>query len=166
MSRSNSEIERIDASWRELVSLVDQLGPDGLSMEGADGWKVQDHLIHVAAWEHSLLALIEGRDRHAAMGVQEALDDTDAINDAVWKLHRYETPEQALKYFRESHAQLMAALAKLSDVDLQKPYGHYQPSAADEKRPVIDWVGGNTWKHYAEHIGWMNQLTSESSAAR
>jgi hypothetical protein len=163
---TNGQIKRIESSWRELVELVDQLGPDGLGMTGADGWKVQDHLVHVAAWEHSLLGLIEGRDRKTTMGVPEQADDTDSINDAVWKLHRNETSEQALKYFRESHAQLMTALGKLTDADLQKPYNHYQPGDADQTRPVIDWVGGNTWEHYAEHISWLNQLISESSAAR
>ncbi|HEY8863584.1 MAG TPA: hypothetical protein VIO37_05380 [Candidatus Dormibacteraeota bacterium] len=54
-------------------------------------------------------------------------------------------------YFRDSHAALMAALGKLSDSDLEKPYSHFQPSAPDEKRPVI---------------GWINQLVKESSAAR
>jgi hypothetical protein len=166
MSHPNSEIERIEDSWSKLVELVDQLGPDGLSMTGADGWKVQDHLFHVAAWEHSLLGLVEGRDRLAAMGVQAQLEDTDAINDALWKLHRRKTREEALKYFRESHAQLMAALGMLNDADLQKPYSHYQPGDADRTRPVIDWVGGNTWEHYADHISWLNQLISESSAAR
>ena len=163
---SNAQIKRIESSWKELVELVDQLGPEGLGMTGADGWKVQDHLVHLAAWEHSLLGLIEGRDRHAAMGVHEQADDTDSINDAVWKLHRNETSEQALKYSRESHAQLMTALGKLTDADLEKPYSHYQPGDADQTRPVIDWVGGNTWQHYAEHISWLNQLISESSAAR
>jgi hypothetical protein len=28
------------------------------------------------------------------------------------------------------------------------------------------WVGGNTYEHYAEHVDWINQLISESSAAR
>jgi hypothetical protein len=43
---------------------------------------------------------------------------------------------------------------------------HFQPGDPDEGRPVIGWVVGNTHEHYAEHIGWMNQLINESSAAR
>jgi hypothetical protein len=31
---------------------------------------------------------------------------------------------------------------------------------------VVNWVGGNTYEHYAEHIEWINQLLSESSASR
>jgi uncharacterized damage-inducible protein DinB len=168
MSRSNVEMERIEASWKDLAELFDQLqDADGLNRTGKDGWTVKDHLVHVAAWEHSLLGLIEGRNRLEAMGVHEQVDqDTDAINDAVRKLHQSDTAEEALGYFRESHLQLTAALGKLSDADLQKPYSHYQPGDPSQMRPVVDWVAGNTYEHYAEHIGWINHLISESSAPR
>ena len=89
------------------------------------------------------------------MGIHTPSEGTEAINQALWKMHQGETPEQALEYFRETHAQLMAALGKLSDADLQKPYSHYQPSDPEETRPVIGWVAGNTYEHYAEHIGWI-----------
>ena len=175
-------IEQIDASWNDLFEAVMKLGPGGLMLAGADGWTVKDHLAHVAAWEHSLIGLIEGRDRLSAMGVVRPVeketiaiyvyaaegvrDSTDVINAAVQKLHSNETPEQVLRYFRESHATLITALGKLSDMDLKKPYGHYQPNDAEVTQPVSDWVAGNTYEHYAEHIGWINQLKSESSAAR
>jgi hypothetical protein len=166
MTRDDALLERVDTSWNELSELVAKLGPDGLARTGPDGWAVKDHLAHVAAWEHSLLALIEGRDRLSAMGLYEPSEEVDFINGAILKLHQDETPQEALKYFWETHAQLMTALGNLSDADLQKPYSHYQPSDPDEKRPVILWVAGNTYEHYAEHIGWINQLINESSAAR
>jgi hypothetical protein len=164
----NAAMPRIEAAWTQLVELVNQVQEGGgLDRVGTDGWAVKDHVAHVAAWEHSLLALIEGRDRLAGMGVREPVEEnTDAINDAVRKLHQNDTAEEALGYFRDSHAQLVAALAKLSDADLEKPYSHYQPGDPDEKRPVGNWVAGNTHEHYAEHIAWINQLLSESSAAR
>ena len=168
MSGSNSEMERVEASWKDLAELVDQLqDAGGLSRTGRDGWTVKDHLVHVGAWDHSLLGLIEGRNRLEAMGVHGQADqDTDAINEAVRKLHESDTADEALGYFRESHLLLTAALGKLSDADLQKPYSHYQPSDPAQMRPVVDWVAGNTYEHYAEHIGWINHLINESSAAR
>lgn len=169
MSGSNSEVARIETSWTGLVSLVDDLGPAGLTLTGADGWAVKDHLAHIAAWEHSLLALVEKRDRVEAMGLQEPAGDTDAINRSLWELHRNQTPDEAVAYFHDTHARLMRALGKLSDADLQLPYNHYQPHAprdAADNRPVGDWVAGNTYEHYAEHTGWLNQLIKESSAAR
>jgi uncharacterized damage-inducible protein DinB len=161
-------MQRIETSWNELVELVNQVQEaGGLTRVGSDGWSVKDHLAHIGAWEHSLLALIEGRDRLAGMGLQEPVDEnTDAVNEAVREVHENETADEALGYFRDSHAQLVAALGKLSDADLQKPYNHYQPGDPDQKRPVVGWVAGNTYEHYAEHVAWINQLLSESSAAR
>jgi len=182
VTKANSLLEKIEASWNDLFEHVTKLGPGGLLLAAPDGWAVKDHLAHVAAWEHSLLGLLEGRDRLAAMGVvgpvekepiaiyvsaaEDVPDNTDVINAAVQKLHANETPEQILKYFRESHAALMHTLGKLSDADLKKPYAHYQPNDAEVTQPVSDWVAGNTWEHYAEHIGWIDQLIKESSAAR
>ncbi len=160
-------MQRIDAVWNELTLLVAKLGPGGLMTKAADGWAVKDHLAHIGAWERSLLGLIEGQDRLVAMGLHEPVEEnTDAINGALFALHQDESPEQALKYFRDSHTRLVAALGELTDADLEKPYSHYQPSDPDQNRPVIGWVAGNTYEHYAEHIDWINQLLSESSAAR
>jgi hypothetical protein len=148
--------ERIEKSWQELVDVA---SATGLDAQGPDGWTVKDHLVHVAAWEHSLLGLVEGRDRLAAMGIHQLLEEnTDAVNDAVWKMHRDSPPEEALRYFRESHAQMMQALGKLSDADLQMPYSHFQPDDPEESRPVFGWVEGNTYGHYEEHIGWIKAL--------
>lgn len=165
----NSAVDPIERSWSELNARVESLGPAGLSLTGADGWAVKDHLIHIAAWEHSLLALLDGTDRRGAMGVGPGVDETDAINAAVWSMHRSKTPEQALDYFHQTHALLMKRLGRMSDADLQRPYNHYQPNEPREEadnRPALDWVAGNTYEHYAEHIGWIDQLVKESSQAR
>jgi DinB superfamily len=163
----NAEMRRIELSWNELAELVNQVqDAGGLTKVGASGWTVKDHLVHVGAWERSLFALIQSQDRPAAMGVAETAEGADAINEEIRKLHARDTPEEALAYFRESHVQLVAALGKLTDADLQKPYSHFQPSGPEEKRPVIGWVAGDTYEHYAEHLGWINHVISESSAAR
>jgi len=158
----NSEVSRVDSAWNELSALIEKLGPDRLMARAGDGWTVKDHVAHIGAWEHSLRGLIEGEDRLKAMGVHEPLEEnTDVVNDAVFKLHEHETSAEALAYFRDSHAQLMAILDKLSEADLARPYSHYQPSDPDEKRPVRGWVAGNTYEHYAEHVEWINQLLSQ-----
>jgi hypothetical protein len=169
LTQPNSVVEPIERSWKELNSLVDSLGPDALTLTGPDGWAVKDHLIHIAAWEQSLLALLEGGDRHQAMGVGRDVDETDAINAAVWAMHRNKTPQQALDYFHKTHALLLYQLHTMSDDDLRLPYNHYQPNEprdANDNRPALDWVAGNTYDHYAEHIDWINQLVKNSSVAR
>jgi hypothetical protein len=146
----NSVVAPIEESWRELDQLVDSLGPEGLTLVGADGWAVKDHLIHIAAWEHSLIALLDGSDRRAAMGVGPEANETDDINAAVWSLHREKTPEQAVAYFRQTHAVLMKLLGGMSDADLKRPYNQFQPNDPrdpNDDRPALDWVAGNTYEH-------------------
>jgi DinB family protein len=150
--------EKIDKGWDELIDVAQA---KGLTTTGSDGWAVKDHLAHVAAWEVSLLALIEGRDRTKAMGIDDLNEENvDEVNRLVFELHREKSPAEALRFFRETHEKLMAALAKLSPADLERPYSHFQPSDPDESRPVLEWVAGNTYEHYAEHIGWIQELAA------
>jgi hypothetical protein len=169
VSGSNAEIEPIEKGWSELASLADSLGGKGLVMRGDGQWAVKDHIVHIAAWELSLLGLLNGEDRRTAMGVPGVAEDTDAINEAVWLAHRNETPEETLAFFRDSHARLAQRLGGMTDADLRRSYNHYQPNDPrdpGDDRPVVDWVAGNTYEHYAEHVAYINQIVRDSSAAR
>src|SRR5437660_1349857 len=101
-------VDRIERSWRELDGLAGSLDERSLQAPVADGWKVKDHLAHLAVWEESLLALLEGRDRAAAMGVPGMEDaGADAINAAVFDQRRDEAPGMALAGLRETHRRLL-----------------------------------------------------------
>ena len=96
MSQPNSVLDPIESSWKELSTLVQSMGADALTVTGPDGWAVKDHLAHVAAWEASLIALLEGGDRGAAMGIAATGEQgTDEINHELWAHHHAMTPEAA-----------------------------------------------------------------------
>jgi hypothetical protein len=166
MTEKDKLEERIESSYNELMELIQSLGPEGLAITGSDGWAVKDHLIHLGAWELSLIGLLEGGDRPAAMGVPGTEHETEALNRAVWALHRDKTPDEAVAFFARTHALLLSTMDKLSDADLQLPYSHYQPATKGKEgtdRPVFDWVAGNTYDHYAEHIPWITSLAAQRS---
>ena len=172
MTASKAVIEPTDKSWSELNTLIDSLGPDGMTITGADGWAVKDHLIHIAAWELYTIALLERTDRWAAMGVAPDAREVDRINAAVWAAHRDMRTEDVRAHSQKTHAKLMDLLSALSDADLQAPFNDFQPHdplEAHGDKPVLDWIKGNTYEHYAEHIGWIKaigQPVKDSSAAR
>jgi uncharacterized protein (TIGR03083 family) len=149
-------VERIEQSWRELDELVAVLDAAALEAPVADGWRVKDHLAHLAAWEESLVALLEGRDREAAVGVSGlGKADVDSVNAAIWERHREDSPEQAVWSLRDTHRRLLARLDQLGEEDLSRPYLHYQPGSSgdpDDEKPVSEWVAVNTFEHYAEHV--------------
>jgi len=166
MTEKDELKERIESSYNELMGLVKSLGPNGLAVTGSDGWAVKDHLIHLGAWELSLIGLFDGADRPAAMGVPGVEQETEALNRAVWALHRDKTPSEAVAFLARTHTLLLSTLDKLSDADLKLPYSHYQPATAGKEgtdRPALDWVAGNTYEHYAEHIPWITSLAAERS---
>lgn len=152
---------RIRDKRRELVELIGAIPADDLGTPGPDGgWAIKDHLVHIGAWEHWLLALFEGRDKLEAMGATGAGKTVDEINGVVWDKHRQDTVEQALAYFNEAHDQLMAVLDRQSTSDFERPYRTFFEASegSSNEQPVLVAVAANTYDHYDEHIGWLKQM--------
>ena len=160
-------VDRVERGWHELESLVAGLDDEGLSLHRApDGWAVKDHLVHVAAWEHWLLALFEHREKLAAMGAGTANRDVDGVNQVVYENHRDDSAQDARRYFREAHERLMAVLRGRSTADFEKPYAtFFNPGEEKNEQPVLVAVAGNTYDHYAEHVQWIKEQL-ESPAPR
>ena len=155
---------RIQAKRGELVDLIATIDEAALSAPGPDGgWAIKDHLVHIGAWEHWLLALFDGRDRLAAMGAAGVDREIDAVNAAVWEKHRHDSVAEARAYFDDAHDQLMAVLDRQSTEDFERPYKAFFEPAEGEgaTQPVLVAVAANTYDHYEEHIGWIRQMRAK-----
>ncbi len=154
----------IEQSWSELNAALGRLTERQLTeIRDAQGWSVKDHIIHMAAWERSVLAFFQGRPRHEGLGVSEdtyLTGDDDWINAEVQRQTADMPLNQALTQFREVHNQLLALLQSLSDADLHRPYSYYLPHepGRGDGPPAINVVYGNTAHHFKEHLGWINAL--------
>lgn len=154
-------LRRVEAGWSELNALLAALSTEQLTgPRDAHGWSVREHMLHISAWEHSLLALLNGQDRITAVGVDPSADhsDIDKLNDLIVAAHHDKTLAQVQAHFQQSHALLLARLSDLSDADILQPYAHYQPAPDAPQEPVIGWIAGNTWGHYEEHLPWMREI--------
>src|SRR6266852_5700626 len=85
LTTTSELLNRVDESWKSLVQKVSSLAPAQLTTAGPDGWSAKDHLAHLSAWEESLIALLEGRDRGVAIDLSGAQAGSyphaiDAIN--------------------------------------------------------------------------------------
>ncbi|MGH2544690.1 MAG: ATP-binding protein, partial [Ardenticatenaceae bacterium] len=121
----------IEREWAALNATLDRLTEAQMTtLQDAQGWTVKDHIIHMTAWERSVLFMLQGQARHAGLGVDETLyleGGDDAINAAIYQ-QRHDLPlPDALVQFRAGHQQLLELLQPLTDADLQKPYRHYLP---------------------------------------
>lgn len=151
----------IETSWRELHAYLNTLTPEQMNgPTDAAGWTVKDHVMHLAVWEDSINALFEGRSRAENSGVpQDVWDshDFDAINEIIRQQFIGLPYAEVQQRFQVVHEKLLGKLAAMSADDLYRPYQHYQPG--DQRTdPVINWVNGDTFEHYAEHLPWMRAI--------
>jgi hypothetical protein len=153
-------LARIAQGRAALEQALSQLSEAQLTTrKDQNGWSIKDHLAHMAAWEIGIAALLQRRPRWAAMGLDEAAvsnHETDDLNDIIYRQHKGRPLAEVKAYFEEAHRQLLAALNHLSETELFKPYAYYDESETDDdNRPIISWVVGNTYQHYAEHQAWI-----------
>ncbi len=159
-------LARIDTGWAELQQEIEGRSEEELTrpLDG-QGWSLRDHLAHITSWEHSLLGLLTGQDRHKAMGIDTASHGEeihiDALNELLRQASLGQTTAQVLERLHESHELLLSHLRALSDEDLMRPYSHYQPQDPTAPNdPVLGWIVGNTFGHYEEHLGWIREAAA------
>lgn len=160
-------LDRIDRGWARLDGLVSRLSAAQLTTPDATtGWTLKDHLSHLTAWEAGIAALLRHAPRYPAMGFDLATVQQlsmDELNERIVARDRDLPLDTVLARWRQTHADLLTALAPLSDEDLQRGYNHYQPDEPGKEagRPIIDWVAGNSFAHYEEHIPWMARAVGQ-----
>ncbi len=156
-------LERIARTRAALEETVGSLSEAQLVAPGPDeGWSAKDHLAHLATWERGLAALLRRDPRYAAMGVDEQsyLSNETDLNAIIYQRNKDRPPADVLDSLRQAQQELLAALAGLTDADLFKTYSHYQPDepGEDSGAPILGWIAGNTYDHYAEHQAWIRAL--------
>jgi uncharacterized protein (TIGR03083 family) len=157
-------LDRIRRSWDALQNAILQMSEAQLTtLRSADGWSVQDHLAHLAAWERSTLAILRGEPRHRALGVDAAAyaeEDEDRLNALIYERNRERALADVLADLRDAHAQMLAALDRLSDADLRRPDTDFLPGERGE--PLLARIAGNTYEHYDEHLPWISSLVASA----
>ena len=159
-----SDLLRRIRQWRaELQAVLGELTAERLAEAAPDGWSVRDQIAHITAWERSALALVSGVPRHEAMGLtrEEWTGDVDAANERLRRLSQERSSETVRREFKEVHEALVAAIERLADEDLSRPYSSFlpnEPDAADA--PVVGWINGNTSEHYEEHLATLRAMRS------
>lgn len=165
------EVKEWIARHREpLVELVDNLpAAQRDELRNPAGWSAKDHIAHLTMWERSMVYLLNGRPRHEGLGVDRDLylgHDIDAINYAIYRQHRNRDWEAVRTEFDAVHADLLATLDEVGWDGLMRPYAHYAPDEPGDRgdEPVGFWIAGNTYLHYDQHRGWIEELLERESA--
>lgn len=158
----------IEQKWLTLQAGLAKMSEAQMTtLYDAAGWTVKDHVVHLAAWERSVLVLLHGRPRYEGLEVDEALyrsGDFEAMNAVIQQKWRHVSLAEALARLRETHVLLLQELAKLNDADLQRPFTDFLPGETElgDGRLLIDLIIGNTVDHFPEHLAWMDTLAAQA----
>lgn len=121
-------------------------------------WSVADHMAHIAVWMEGILVALDGGDRWAAMGGgPPGPEGFDALNEQLRAPHAAKSPAEVRAWLDATHGRMLAKLRGMPIEELRRPYGHYQPheNRDDAGEPFLNWVVGDTYGHYDEHLGWI-----------
>jgi len=156
----------IERDWTKLNTTLDQLTEAQLTtLTDEQDWTAKDHIIHLMAWERSMVTMLQGKPRHEGLGVAENLYLTggfDEINAVIQAQHRALPLAEAFAQLRQTHQQLLALLEPLTNQDLQRPYRHFLPDEPGEGDgpPAINVVHANSAGHFREHLEWIEDLAA------
>ena len=159
-------LARIERGWAKLQAFIAKLNEaQATGPTDAAGWTVKDHLMHLAVWEDSMNALLLRQSRPAHMGVPQEIwagRDFDRINGVIQESHRDRTLADVLQHLETVHTALLEKLHALPEAELRSPHSAYQ-AGSDNAAPIIRWLTGDTYAHYAEHIRWMDAIVKGSA---
>jgi hypothetical protein len=169
MSEAQSDkaelIEAMQAGWERLQAFIDSYSEEQLvTKKDAAGWTAKDHLMHLAVWEGSMIAVMDKQPRWEYMQVPEdvwATLDTgsyDEVNEVIRKKHAGLSLSEVRGELAKRHGQFIQRVEARPAEDMQLPYSHFLPAASDENHPLIGYLSGNSFDHYDEHMPWMRAI--------
>lgn len=163
-------IAELTAGWQMLEDHWRALSEAQLTTPRVPGdWAIKDHVAHLMVYEHGIVALLRHEPRWAAMQLDvqfvRAAQSFDELNAVLYAHDKDRSAADILAAYRATHQNLLDVLADLTDEDLFRPYIHYQPDdhSPNEQEPVMRWIVGNTYGHYAEHFPWMEELLAQQT---
>jgi trk system potassium uptake protein TrkA len=144
-------LARIQREWQALLQLVHDLSDEQMAARDRGGWSVKDNLAHITEWESFvLLNQFQDYSPHKALRMEQAqlepFDET-RVNAALFERNKDRPLTSVLLDLHATHAQLLAALERVSESELAA----LSSSIGPEQKPVMTWVVYNTYEHYEEH---------------
>jgi hypothetical protein len=166
VSFKNEFLQALNAAWDALEACLAPLTESQMTDTfDAQGWNIQDHIAHLAAWEEATVMLFQRKPRRQTLGIELpkiTWENMDEINAAI-REHRKSLPaKSALDEFhalRSIHQMLVESVKGLSEADLnQSADVFFSQSPPGEDRPVFEFIHANSAEHFLDHLPWIQKL--------
>jgi len=156
-------LDRVRVGWAALAETFDGLDEQQLTAPGPEGWSVKDHLVHLSAWERALTTILNGQPQRLAFDLDpdryDRIDSVDQLNAIIYQRYLERPLDEVLAESAQVHADMVGALERLTDADLDRSVADFGGDL-DDDRPIRQKIEGDSYEHYAEHIGWLLAVRS------
>lgn len=140
-----TQVEVLDAlrqGWVVEDEFVRQLNDAEREAVGtADRWAPKDMLAHIAAWNERIVQWISGK-------TPPPVEDDDTQNALFFEAHRHATMDQVLDKLKRLNGEMVSAVSRLSDADLQDT----KLIPDDGERPAWRRIVGTACLHPLAHF--------------
>jgi len=112
-----------------------------------NGWSFKDLMAHIGFWERHVHRILTTLQRDATL--DPAYEATiDELNARVFRENRDRPLDEILRDERQAYEDVLALIETAPDADLFDPHRFTWTNG----RPFVDWIEGNTYGHYEEHL--------------
>lgn len=141
----------IQREWDALWVAVDRLTPDQMVAPDEGGWSPKDNLAHLTEWLKALTGYhMDHKSAEEVLGIPKEMAknfDFNRVNAYMVERSRSRSAEDVISELKQKYTDVMIRLQAMPFEDLLQPRFPDDP----KKRPLIEWVMGNTVDHFKEH---------------
>lgn len=145
----DSLLSKIYTSRADLEAVIAEFAPEPMLQPLLPGgWSVKDTLAHIEFWENRLIQILTSLQDGQNPGSLLDGITIDELNEQVYQRNRARDLEEVRQSELNTYKQLMMIIEGYPPDDLFNPTRF----AYTEGKPLVDWIEGNTYGHYAEHL--------------
>lgn len=139
-------LEKMNSGFAAFESLIAPLTEQQLTTPTVNGtWSIKDNLAHLSQWHKRVIDLLHAIQQGVALpdptpGMSEA-----EINEMYYQQNKDRSLQDVQSEFRTTFQQFVDAVQATSLEELTKR------RAWLNRRPVWNYIPGNTYAHYEEH---------------
>lgn len=155
-------LNEINAGRARLEAALTRLTPEQMTRPDLPGeWSVKDLLAHLGWWQRREVMIYHALKEGVRPETVLVSGTIDELNARVLADYRARDLEEVRAFEHQAYLDLLAIAETAPEEEL---FGHHT-FAWTGGQPFVDWIAGDTYDHYAEHLPAVEVLLAEQEPA-
>lgn len=160
-------LDKMQAGYAEMNDVLAQLNEEQMTTPGVNGeWSAKDVVAHLASWQRRILGGLRDPESFRRAATEAYSDETlsgeertNRLNERFYQQNKARPLIEVLADFRDSYQELLAVVQAMPEEKLLDPNVFAWASGT----AIWQFVAGNTFGHYEEHIEPLKALAQANA---